>query len=111
MRKTFAGTGLAGMLAGVLHVIWVALTYVHGIGKKSSLDILKAVGAEVVVCPTNVLPEDPNSYYSVATRLAKEIPNSCHMNQYDNLANRQAHYESTGPEIWDQTDEIGRAYV
>jgi cystathionine beta-synthase len=71
---------------------------------KEKVDILKAVGAEVVVCPTNVLPEDPNSYYSVAARLAREIPNSCHMNQYDNLANRQAHYESTGPEIWDQTD-------
>ena len=71
---------------------------------KEKVDILKAVGAEVVVCPTNVLPEDPNSYYSVAARLAREIPNSCHMNQYDNLANRQAHYESTGPEIWEQTD-------
>ncbi|MFN4284566.1 MAG: pyridoxal-phosphate dependent enzyme [Lacibacter sp.] len=71
---------------------------------KEKVDILKAVGAEVIVCPTNVLPEDPRSYYSVAARLAKEIPNSCHMNQYDNLANRQAHYESTGPEIWEQTD-------
>ncbi|MBM3158907.1 MAG: pyridoxal-phosphate dependent enzyme [Bacteroidetes bacterium] len=71
---------------------------------KEKVDILKAVGAEVIVCPTNVLPEDPRSYYSVAARLAKEIPNSCHMNQYDNLANRQAHYESTGPEIWSQTD-------
>ncbi len=71
---------------------------------KEKADILKAVGAEVIVCPTNVLPEDPRSYYSVAARLAKEIPNSLHMNQYDNLANRQAHYESTGPEIWEQTD-------
>ena len=71
---------------------------------KEKVDILKAVGAEVIVCPTNVLPEDPRSYYSVAARLAREIPNSCHMNQYDNLANRQAHYESTGPEIWRQTD-------
>jgi cystathionine beta-synthase len=71
---------------------------------KEKADILKAVGAEVIVCPTNVLPEDPRSYYSVAKRLAQEIPNSYHMNQYDNLANRQAHYESTGPEIWKQTD-------
>jgi len=71
---------------------------------KEKADILKAVGAEVIVCPTNVLPEDPKSYYSVAKRLGKEIPNSCYMNQYDNLANRQAHYESTGPEIWKQTD-------
>lgn len=71
---------------------------------KEKADILKAVGAEVIVCPTNVMPEDPRSYYSVAARLAKEIPNSYHMNQYDNLANRLAHYESTGPEIWKQTD-------
>ncbi len=71
---------------------------------KEKADILKAVGAEVIVCPTNVMPEDPMSYYSVAKRLAKEIPNSFHCNQYDNLANRQAHYESTGPEIWKQTE-------
>jgi len=71
---------------------------------KEKADILKAVGAEVIVCPTNVLPEDPMSYYSVAKRLGKEIPNSMYMNQYDNLANRQAHYESTGPEIWEQTE-------
>ena len=71
---------------------------------KEKMDILKAVGAEVIVCPTNVEPEDPRSYYSVARRLAKEIPNSFHCNQYDNLANRLAHYETTGPEIWNQTD-------
>jgi cystathionine beta-synthase len=71
---------------------------------KEKVDILKAVGAEVIVCPTNVDPEDPRSYYSVAKRLPKEIPNSYHMNQYDNLANRQAHYETTGPEIWEQTE-------
>ncbi|HLF45736.1 MAG TPA: pyridoxal-phosphate dependent enzyme [Chitinophagaceae bacterium] len=71
---------------------------------KEKADILKAVGAEVIVCPTNVMPEDPGSYYSVAKRLAAEIPDSYHMNQYDNLANRLAHYESTGPEIWNQTD-------
>ncbi len=71
---------------------------------KEKADILKAVGAEVIVCPTNVEPEDPRSYYSVAARLSKEIPNSFHMNQYDNLANRDAHYETTGPEIWEQTE-------
>lgn len=71
---------------------------------KEKADILKAVGAEVIVCPTNVLPEDPSSYYSVAKKLALEVPNSYHMNQYDNLANRLAHYETTGPEIWEQTD-------
>ena len=71
---------------------------------KSKLDILRAHGAEVIVCPTNVTPTDPRSYYSVAEKLSKEIPNSFWFNQYDNLSNRQAHYESTGPEVWDQTD-------
>lgn len=71
---------------------------------KEKADILKAMGAEVIVCPTNVEPENPQSYYSIASRLSKEIPNSFHCNQYDNLANRLAHYETTGPEIWDQTD-------
>ncbi|MEJ7588136.1 MAG: pyridoxal-phosphate dependent enzyme [Ferruginibacter sp.] len=71
---------------------------------KEKADILKAVGAEVIVCPTNVEPGDPRSYYSVSKRLATEVPNSWYVNQYDNLANRQAHYEQTGPEIWDQTD-------
>ncbi|NII25590.1 pyridoxal-phosphate dependent enzyme [Pseudoflavitalea sp. X16] len=71
---------------------------------KEKMDILKAVGAEVIVCPTNVEPDDPRSYYSVARRLAKEIPNSFLCNQYDNLANRLAHYETTGPELWEQTD-------
>ena len=70
---------------------------------KEKVDILKAHGAEVIVCPTNVGPEDPRSYYSIAERLSKEIPNSFWCNQYDNLSNRQAHYESTGPEIWEQT--------
>ena len=71
---------------------------------KEKADILKAVGAEVIVCPTNVEPEDPRSYYSVSKRLATEVPNSWYVNQYDNLANREAHYEQTGPEIWEQTE-------
>ena len=71
---------------------------------KEKIDILRSMGAEVVVCPTNVEPEDPRSYYSVARKFAKEIPNSFHSNQYDNLTNRLAHYETTGPEIWKQTD-------
>jgi len=70
---------------------------------KEKFDVLRAVGAEVVVCPTAVAPEDPRSYYSVAKRLAQEIPNSWHVNQYDNPSNTQAHYEQTGPEIWKQT--------
>jgi cystathionine beta-synthase len=71
---------------------------------KEKCDILRAVGAEVIVCPTAVEPEDPRSYYSVSKRLAKEIPNSWYANQYDNPSNARAHYESTGPEIWKQTD-------
>jgi cystathionine beta-synthase len=71
---------------------------------KEKADILKAVGAEVIVCPTNVDPADPRSYYSVSKRLATEVPNSWYVNQYDNLANRLAHYEQTGPEIWEQTE-------
>ena len=70
---------------------------------KEKMDILRAVGAEVKVCPTNVEPEDPRSYYSVSKRLAKEIPNSWYVNQYDNPSNAKAHYETTGPEIWSQT--------
>ena len=71
---------------------------------KEKLDILRAMGSEVYVCPTDVEPDDPRSYYSVARQKAKEIPNSFFCNQYDNLSNRQAHYETTGPEIWKQTD-------
>jgi cystathionine beta-synthase len=71
---------------------------------KEKADILKAVGAEVIVCPTNVEPDDPRSYYSVSKRLAEEVPNSWYVNQYDNLSNRLAHYEQTGPEIWEQTE-------
>ncbi len=71
---------------------------------KEKADILKAVGAEVIVCPTNVEPEDPRSYYSISKRLAEEVPDSWYVNQYDNLANRLAHYEQTGPEIWEQTE-------
>lgn len=70
---------------------------------KEKVDALKAFGADVIVCPTNVDPEDPRSYYSVSSRLEKEVPNSWKPNQYDNLSNSQAHYEQTGPEIWEQT--------
>jgi cystathionine beta-synthase len=71
---------------------------------KEKMDILRAVGADVYVCPTNVSPDDPRSYYSVSKRLATEIPNSWYVNQYDNPSNTKAHYLSTGPEIWEQTE-------
>ncbi|MAM04601.1 MAG: cystathionine beta-synthase [Flavobacteriales bacterium] len=71
---------------------------------KEKMDILRAVGAQVEVCPTNVAPDDPRSYYSVSRRLSEEIPNAWFVNQYDNPSNSVAHYETTGPEIWKQTD-------
>ncbi|GAA0893124.1 cystathionine beta-synthase [Fulvivirga kasyanovii] len=71
---------------------------------QEKIDILRAMGAEVIVCPTNVSPEDPRSYYSVAKKLNKDIPNSFYPNQYDNMSNTAAHYETTGPEIWKQTE-------
>lgn len=100
---TSGNTGMGLALAAVVKG-YKAIFVTTDKQSKEKADILKAVGAEVIVCPTNVMPEDPRSYYSVAKRLAKEIPNSYHFNQYDNLANRLAHYESTGPEIWKQTD-------
>ena len=78
---------------------------------KEKVDVLKALGAEVIVCPTAVEPDDPRSYYSVARRLASEIPNSVYLNQYDNPANGQVHYETTGPEIWEQTEGRVTHYV
>jgi cystathionine beta-synthase len=100
---TSGNTGMGLALAAVVKGYHCIFTTTDK-QSKEKMDILKAVGAEVIVCPTNVEPEDPRSYYSIARRLAKEIPNSFHCNQYDNLANRLAHYESTGPEIWEQTE-------
>ncbi len=71
---------------------------------KEKIDILRALGAEVIVCPTEVENDDPRNYHSVAHRLSHEVPNSCFINQYENLSNRKAHYLTTGPEIWNQTD-------
>ena len=100
---TSGNTGMGLALAGVVRGYKCIFTTTDK-QSKEKIDILKALGAEVIVCPTNVEPDDPRSYYSVARRLAKEIPGSFHANQYDNLANRLAHYETTGPEIWEQTD-------
>jgi len=100
---TSGNTGMGLALAAVVKGYKCIFATTDKQSKEKS-DILKAVGAEVIVCPTNVEPSDPRSYYSIGKRLAKEIPNSFLCNQYDNLANRLAHYESTGPEIWEQTD-------
>ncbi len=107
---TSGNTGMGLALAAVVRGYKCIFTTTDK-QSKGKLDILRALGAEVIVCPTNVDPEDPRSYYSVARRLAKEIPNSVHMNQYDNLSNRTAHYESTGPEIWEQTEGKITHYV
>jgi cystathionine beta-synthase len=71
---------------------------------KEKIDALKAMGAEVIVCPTAVPPDDPRSYHSVANKLAAEIPNSFHPNQYENPANPDVHYRTTGPEIWEESE-------
>lgn len=100
---TSGNTGMGLALAAIIKGYKLICT-LSDKQSKEKMDILKALGAEVHVCPTNVAPEHPESYYSVAERLNKEIPNSFYPYQYDNLSNRQAHYESTGPEIWEQTD-------
>ncbi len=92
---TSGNTGMGLALAGVVRGYRCIFT-TNDKQSKEKVDMLKALGAEVIVCPTSVGPEDPRSYYSVAERLSKEIPNSYWFNQYDNLSNRQAHYESTG---------------
>ena len=100
---TSGNTGMGLALAAVVKGYQCIFTTTDK-QSKEKMDILRAVGAEVIVCPTNVAPEDPASYYSVARKLAAEIPNSYFFNQYDNLANRLAHYETTGPEIWKQSE-------
>ncbi len=100
---TSGNTGMGLALAAVVKGYRCIFT-TNDKQSKEKLDLLRALGAEVIVCPTAVDADDPRSYYSVARRLSEQIPNSFWCNQYDNLANRQAHYETTGPEIWEQTD-------
>src|SRR5262249_54524674 len=103
IEGTSGNTGMGLAIAAVVKGYkWVFTTPEKQ--SKEKVDALKAFGAEVIVCPTNVDPEDPRSYYSVSSRLEREIPNSWKANQYDNLSNLQAHYEQTGPEIWEQAD-------
>src|SRR6187399_640843 len=103
IEGTSGNTGMGLAIAAIIKGYKCIFTTTDKQSKEKA-DILKAMGAEVIVCPTNVEPEDPRSYYSVSKRLAKEIPNSWKPNQYDNLSNSKAHYETTGPEIWEQTD-------
>jgi cystathionine beta-synthase len=100
---TSGNTGMGLALAAVVKGYKLICT-LSDKQSKEKMDVLRALGAEIYVCPTNVSPDHPDSYYSVARRLNSEIPNSYFPNQYDNLSNRVAHYESTGPEIWEQTE-------
>lgn len=103
IEGTSGNTGM-GLALGAIVKGYKLICVISDKQSKEKMDILKAVGAEVVVCPTNVEPDDPRSYYSVSKRLAEETPNSWYVNQYDNPSNTIAHYEQTGPEIWEQTD-------
>src|SRR5216117_756091 len=103
IEGTSGNTGMGIAIAAVIKGYRCIFTTTDKQSKEKA-DALKAFGAEVIVCPTNVDPEDSRSYYSVSSRLEKEVANSWKANQYDNLSNTAAHYEQTGPEIWDQTD-------
>lgn len=103
IEGTSGNTGMGLAIAAVLKGYRCIFTTTDK-QSKEKVDALKAFGAEVIVCPTDVDPEDPRSYYSVSSRLVDEVPNSWKPDQYNNLSNRKAHYESTGPEIWEQTE-------
>jgi cystathionine beta-synthase len=102
IEGTSGNTGMGLAIAAVVKGYKCIFTTTDKQSKEKA-DALKAFGADVIVCPTNVDPEDPRSYYSVSSRLVKEVPNSWKANQYDNLSNSAAHYDQTGPEIWEQT--------
>ncbi len=103
IEGTSGNTGM-GLALGAIVKGYKLICVISDKQSKEKVDILRAVGAKVVVCPTDVEPTDPRSYYSVSKRLAEEIPNSWYVNQYDNPSNTIAHYEQTGPEIWEQTN-------
>src|ERR1700741_628893 len=102
IEGTSGNTGMGLAMAAVVKGYKCIFTTTDKQSKEKA-DALKAFGAEVIVCPTDVEPEDPRSYYSVSSRLEREVPNSWKANQYDNPSNAAAHYEQTGPEIWEQT--------
>lgn len=103
IEGTSGNTGMGLALAAIVKGYKCIFTMADK-QSKEKIDILKAVGAEVIVCPTNVASDDPRSYYSVAKKLNQDIPNSFYPNQYDNLSNWKAHYETTGPEIWKDSE-------
>lgn len=103
IEGTSGNTGM-GLALGAIIKGYKLICVISDKQSKEKMDILRAVGAKVVVCPTDVEPDDPRSYYSVSKRLAEETPNAWYVNQYDNPSNAIAHYEQTGPEIWEQTE-------
>lgn len=103
IEGTSGNTGM-GLALGAIVKGYKLICVMNDKQSKEKMDILRAVGARVVVCPTDVEPEDPRSYYSVSKKLAEETPNAWYVNQYDNLSNTEAHFQSTGPEIWEQTE-------
>lgn len=103
IEGTSGNTGMGLALAAIVKG-YKCIFVTNSKQSKEKCDILRAVGAEVIVCPTDVKPTDPRSYYQTAKRLTEETPDAWYVNQYDNLSNRQAHYEQTAPEIWEQTE-------
>ena len=103
IEGTSGNTGMGLALAAIVKG-YKCIFVISDKQSKEKSDILRAVGAKVIVCPTDVEPTDPRSYYSVSKKLGEEIPNSWYVNQYDNPSNAIAHYEQTGPEIWEQTE-------
>ena len=103
IEGTSGNTGMGLALAAIVKG-YKMICVISDKQSKEKIDVLRGVGCEVVVCPTDVAPDDPQSYYSTSKRLAEETPNSWYVNQYDNPSNTKAHFESTGPEIWEQTD-------
>ena len=102
VEGTSGNTGMGLALAAIVKG-YKLICVTNDKQSKGKIDVLKAVGAKVIICPTNVDPDDPSSYYSMAKRISDETENSWYVNQYNNLSNREAHYLSTGPEIWNQT--------
>ena len=103
IESTSGNTGM-GLALGAIKKGYRMIVTMPDKMSSEKIDILKAIGVEVIITPTNVEADHPNSYYSVARKMQKEIKNSFYVNQYDNLSNRMTHYETTGPEIWKQTD-------
>src|SRR5690606_23179139 len=103
VEGTSGNTGMGLALAAIVKG-YKCIFVTNDKQSKEKCDILRAVGAEVIVCPTDVTPDDPRSYYSVSKSLAEQTENGWYVNQYDNLSNREAHYEQTAPELWEQTE-------